>query len=113
MVSYSYYTTSYKGDSIPQAEWDSYEQRAEFRLARYKRIYHVTAPGEHSEDNAICAMADVMYFYDSAANGYTSRTIGSVSSSNNNVDLSEKAQNISVYRAALEHVDIYRGVSNG
>ena len=112
MVSYSYYTGTYKGDSIPETEWESYEQRAQYKLARYKRIYTVTAPDEHSEDNAVCAMADTMYFYDAAANGYTSRQIGSVSSSNNQIDLSERAQNISIYRAALEHVDIYRGASH-
>ena len=113
MVTFEYYTSTYKGDSIPQSEWAGYEQRAQSRLDRYKRVYTVTAPEDDSEDNAVCAMADTMYFFDMASNGgdYISSSIGSVSSSRsaNQVDLSEKAQNISIYRAAQEFLDIYRG----
>ena len=113
MVTFEYYTSTYKGDSIPESEWAGYEQRAQFKLDRYKRVYTVAAPKNNSEDNAVCAMADTIYFYDMASSGgdYISSSIGSVSSSRsaNQADLSERAQNISIYRAAQEFLDIYRG----
>lgn len=110
MTSYEFYTTSYHGDSIPAEHWDAYAERATAQLKRYKRIYTVTAPGADSEDKAICAMADALYFYDEVGSGYASSSIGSVSTSVGNVDLSPKAQSKEVYKSACLYLDIYRGV---
>ena len=62
---------------------------------------------------AVCAMADALYYFETAANGgaVTSSSIGSVSSSQQapEVDVSAKAQNRELYRCASLYLDIYRG----
>ena len=57
MVEYDFYKYIYKGVSIDSLEWPAYEARAAAQLARYNRIYTVTAPDENAEAMAICAMS--------------------------------------------------------
>lgn len=116
MVDYGFYMNSYRGSSIPAESWTEYEARAEAQISRYKRIYTVKAPEEHSEAFAVCAMADVLYGFDLIANGeggaVSSASIGSVSVSYGNgdsVDISPKAQARDLYRCACLYLDIYRG----
>ncbi|MEM5769158.1 MAG: hypothetical protein AAGU32_12835 [Bacillota bacterium] len=114
MADYAFYTGTYLGGSIPEADFPRLAQRAQEQLARYKRIYTVTSPGANSEDMAVCAMADALYYYEMAQNGglVTSSAIGSVSSSQKTegVDISPKAQSKELYRCACLYLDIYRGV---
>ena len=118
MVDYEFYTKTYKGTSIPLAEWPMFEARAQEQLAYYKRIYTVTAPEENSEKMAMCAMADALAYFTAAQNGtggaVTSVSIGSVSVSYGNVanavDLSAKGQARELMRCARIYLDIYRGV---
>ena len=117
MVQYDFYANTYKGVSIDQLEWPTYEARAAAQLAQYKRIYTVTAPDENAEAMAVCAMADALAFFTAAQNGtggtVTGASIGSVSVSYGNtgaVDLSPKAQARELYRCASQYLDIYRGV---
>ena len=56
MVDYDFYTGTYRGSSILEAEWPAYEARAADQLARYKRIYTVIAVDEDAEKKAICAI---------------------------------------------------------
>ena len=116
MPDYAFYTTQYFGDSIPGDEFYRLAKRAEEQLNIYKRIYTVTAPGVDAEAMAICAMADALYFYETAQNGaggaVSSATIGSVKVSYagvNTVDMSQGAQERGLYRAAKRYIDIYRG----
>ena len=118
MVDYEFYMTSYRGSSIPLEYWPEHEARAYAQLARYKRIYTVTAPDENAEAMAVCAMADALYSFDLIANGeggaVSSASIGSVSVSygsggGNSVDISPKAQARELYRCACLYLDIYRG----
>ena len=118
MVDYGFYMNSYRGSSIPAESWTEYEARAEAQLSRYKRIYAVKDPEEHSEAFAVCAMADALYSFDLIANGeggaVSSASIGSVSVSygsggRNSVDISPKAQAQELYRCACLYLDIYRG----
>lgn len=111
MADYAFYTTIYMGGSIPEADFPRLAQRAGEQLARYKRIYTVTAPETNSEDMAICAMADALYYFETAQNAPQSASIGSVSSSRGTaVDVSPKAQSKELYRCAVLYLDIYRGV---
>lgn len=117
MVDYGFYTDTYKGASIQPLDWDLFEKQAASQLEKYKRIYTVTAPEEHSEAMAVCAMADALAYFTAAQNGaagaVNSASIGSVSvsySSASGVDLSPKGQERELYRCACQHLDIYRGV---
>ena len=115
-TSYDFYTAVYFGGSIPFDEWASYAMRAEAQLARYKRVYKVTAPDEESEQKAVCAMAEALYSFDLIANGeggaVQSASVGSVSTSYGSqqaVDISPAAQSRELYRCACLYLDIYRG----
>lgn len=111
MADYAFYTSTYLGGSIPEADFHRLAMRAGEQLARYKRIYTVTAPEADSEDMAICAMADAMYYFETAQNAPQSASIGSVSSSRGStVDVSPRAQAAELYRCACLYMDIYRGV---
>ena len=113
MADYKFYASVYLGGSIPPGDFPRLAARAAEQLARYKRIYTVTAPEADSEDRAVCAMADALYYFETAQNGglVTSSSIGSVSSSVQSpaVDLSPKAQARELYRCARQYLDIYRG----
>ena len=116
-VSYLFYTGEYGGDGIPDEEtFDGLAKRAAAQLARYRRIYTVTAPEDDSERMALCAMADALYYFACAQNGtggpVSSASIGSVSVSygaSGSVDVSPAAQARELYRAASLYLDIYRG----
>ena len=119
MVSYELYKTTYLGGSIPEVEWPLYEGRAFGQLARYKRIYMVTAPDADAESKAVCAMAEALYGFGLIANGeggpVQSASIGSVSASYSNasgqaIDISPKGQAAELFRCACLYLDIYRGV---
>lgn len=121
-VDYTFYAGIYGGRTIDQNDWCGLERRAAAQLARYKRIYTVTAPDEDpdAESMAICAMADAMQSFDLLLNGECGPVsgvgIGSVSVSyaapgSNSLDVSAKGQARELYRCASLYLDIYRGVS--
>lgn len=109
MADYAFYTSVYLGASIPQAEFPRLAKRASDQLDRYKRSYTVTAPETDSEDNALCAMADALYYFETVQNTPQSASIGSVSSSRGATDVSPRAQAQELYRCAGLFLDIYRG----
>ena len=119
MADYTFYTDTYLGSSIPAEEFPRLVKRAWEQLARYKRIYTVTAPEENSEDMAICAMAEALYSFELIANGeggpVQSASIGSVSvgygsAESQVVDMTSRGQSRELYRCACLYLDIYRGV---
>lgn len=110
MADYAFYTDTYLGGSILEADFPRLTKRAGEQLARYKRLYTVTAPEVDSEDMAVCAMADALYYFETAQNAPQSASIGSVSSSRGStVDVSPRAQAAELYRCARLYLDIYRG----
>ena len=115
VTTYDFYNGVYQGDSIPGADFPRLAKRAGEQLARYKKIYQVRASNADSESMAVCAMADALYYFETAQNGgmITSSSIGSVSSSQKTdaVDVSPKAQAAELYRCAAMYLDIYRGCS--
>lgn len=117
MLNYEFYCTQYMGESISECDFSRLIRRAGETLARYKRIYSVTAPEENSEAMALCAMADSLAYYEAALNGaggaVSSASIGSVSVSYagaaSAADLSQSAQETELFRCACLYLDIYRG----
>lgn len=111
MADYTFYAGTYLGGSIPPEDFTRLAKRAQEQLERYKRIYSVTVHDANSEDMAVCAMADAMYYFETASNEPQSSSIGSVSSSmGTTVDISPKAQAKELYRCAGMYLDINRGV---
>lgn len=117
MVTYDFYTETYRGTSISEENWDALERDASAQLSQYKRKYTVTAPEKNSEDMAVCAMAEVLDYFEVVQNGagtVQSASIGSVSVSYGNtaagVDLSLKGREKELFRCACLYLDIYRGV---
>lgn len=113
-MSYEYYQSVYGGNSVPQEEFSALARDAQAQLDRYKRIYQVTAPQDDSEQMALCAMIDALYYFDLAQNGgfASSVSVGSVSSSraqSAQPDISPKAQSQELYRCAALYLEIYRG----
>ena len=118
MTDFDFYRDEYKGAAIPGEEWPAYGARAADQLARYQRIYTVTAPRLDSEAMAVCAMAEALYGFDLLAGGgggpVQSASIGSVSVSYGPamaqaVDLSPGGQARELYRCASLYLDIFRG----
>lgn len=110
MATYDFYRADYGGDSIPEADFPRLMLRAKAQLARYKRIYTVCGDAA-AESNAVCAMADALYYFETAASGAQSVSVGSVSCSRPAADLSEQAQARELYRCASLYLEIYRGCS--
>lgn len=108
MVDYAFYKGTYWGDGIPEQEFQRLAQRAAEQLARYERVYRVTGD-QMAHDQAVCAMADALYYFETVQNAPQSSSIGSVSSSQGTVDASPKAQSAELYRCACLYLDIYRG----
>lgn len=113
MADYDFYTDTYRGDSIPAEEFPRLALRASVKLEQYKRDFRVSAPAPDSEDLAICAMADALYYFETAQNGgaVAASTIGSVSSIFRDLgpDLSPRSQARELYRCARTYLEIYRG----
>lgn len=118
MADYAFYTGTYLGSSIAEADFPRMARRASEKLTKYKRNYTVTDIDANSEDMAICAMADALYYYEAVANGtggaVASSSVGSVSTSwqtgTNGIDTSAAGQEKELLRCAMLYLDIYRGV---
>ena len=89
--------------------------RAEDVLRGYARSYRVTG-SEAAKAKALCAMAEVISYFDAAQNGRGGlryAKVGSVSVSGkgiySQVDISAKAQEKELYRTACRYLTIYRG----
>ncbi|MEG1577641.1 MAG: hypothetical protein RR336_02630 [Oscillospiraceae bacterium] len=112
MLCYSVYMCEYFGNSIAEKDFPRLSTRAQEQLALYERCYTVEGTPQ-ARDKAVCAMADALYYFETAANGglTTSSSVGSVSSSTHMpaMDLSPKAQAAELYRCANLYLSIYRG----
>ena len=59
MPDYTFYTTDYLGEDIPEDQFPRYARRAGLKLERMRQLY-ATAPRPgvpDAEDNAVCAIA--------------------------------------------------------
>lgn len=114
MPCYEFYLTQFATGNIPPESFFAYASRAEHEINRLERIYTVT--GTDTQRNlAVCAVADLLYYFDTlSCNGATlkSVSVGSVSESYSDVDMSVKAQRKEIYKTVSLYLDIYRGVKN-
>lgn len=109
MPDYGFYIGTYMGESVTELDFPRLCKRAGEQLSRYKRQYTVTGDAT-AENMAVCAMADALYYFETAQNTPQSASIGSVSSSTGSrVDISPKAQAAELYRCATQYLDICRG----
>lgn len=115
MVDYAFYIEKYGGCDVPEREFHRFAREASAELARYSRIYTVTAPEgcPDAQGKAECAMIEVLFGMEQQmiAAQVQSVSIGSVSSSKAAsavLDFSPKAQAAQMYRAACRYLDISR-----
>lgn len=111
MPGYEFYCTEFHGCSIPDEDFGAYASRAQAEIKRLEKRYTVNGT-DVERQLAVCAVADVLYYFDNAMNGASvkSASIGSVSESGVDIDTSIKAQKKELYNAASLYLEIYRGV---
>jgi len=86
-VAYQYYTETYHGTAVEEADWAHVSRTASAHLARVKALARVTPYGDEDEceSMAICAMAEQVLAWEEASTteggGTRSESIGSVSAS--------------------------------
>ena len=113
---YDFYRNEYRGTAIEQGDVPELIRRAGDQLAMYRRFYRVE--GDETEAKmALCAMAEVIGYFDAAQNGEGGlryAKVGTVSVSGKGiysaVDISPQAQEKELYRTACRYLDIYRGI---
>lgn len=112
---YEFYRNVYRGTAIEEEEFPELLARARDQLAVYHRSYRIEAD-QQGENMALCAMAEVIGYFDAAQNGegglrYAS--VGTVSISGKGIysaiDINPEAQAKQIYRAAERYLKIYRG----
>ena len=113
---YDFYKNTYCGTAIEEGDFPELLSRAHDKLRCYERSYRVTGD-ENSRKMALCAMAEAIGYFDTAQNGQGGlryASVGTVSVSGkgiySQVDISPKAQEQELYRAASLYLTIYRGV---
>lgn len=112
---YEFYRNVYQGTAIEEEEFPELLARAKDQLALYRRSYRIEA--NHQEEMmALCAMAEVIGYFEAAQNGegglrYAS--VGTVSISGKGIysaiDINPTAQAKQIYKAAERYLRIYRG----
>ena len=113
---YEFYRDTYLGTGLGEEDFPEVLARAQEQLSYYDRCYRVTGD-ETARKMAVCAMADAIGYFQAAQNGEGGlryAKVGTVSVSGKGiysaVDISPKAQERELYRAACRYLDIYRGV---
>ena len=114
---YDFYLNTYCGTALEAEEFPYFLARAEDKLSCYERAYRVTGD-ENMRKMALCAMAEIIGYFDAAQNGQGGlryASVGTVSVSckgiYSQVDISPKAQEKELYRAACRYLSIYRGIA--
>lgn len=85
MPDYTFYTTDYLGEDIPEQEFKRFIQRAGAELDHMRAVYAVTPrqglDPETADKMALCAIADAMYEFarEDEARGLAKISVGSVS----------------------------------
>ncbi len=78
---YCFYRTEYKGNEIPESDFEPTMQKARYWLQKAKRFYHIQPCEEKQEQMALCAIAEGIYHIERIKQGDISQklSIGSVS----------------------------------
>lgn len=85
-VTYTYYTGTYGGTAIEEADWAHLSQLASGHIDRISMLAVVTPYGERDrcESNAVCSVAEALQLWEDATTnggGITSEHVGSVGES--------------------------------
>jgi len=117
MVTYAYYTETYKGGSIPETAFDRYARDAEqdVNLITFGRIHKRSLQPDTLElvKMAICAVADVRY-KDDTQREVSSETIGKMSRSYAKKSKTLDRQKLDAARMYLYDTGLlYRGLDDG
>ena len=112
---FRFYRQQFGGTALEEEAFLEAAARAEDVLRSYERSYRVTG-SEEARAKAICAMAEVIAYFDAAQNGEGGlryAKVGTMSVSGKGIysaiDISPKAQEQELYRTACPYLDIYRG----
>lgn len=107
---YLFYLEEYDGH-LTEEQFNRCIRKAVHRMEHYSRVYQVEGD-DTAVRLAVCAIADILAEYDEAEqNGNpSSMSVGSVSVSLQQKDLSETALNRDCLSAVRRYVDICRGV---
>lgn len=109
---YSFYRETYLGESIDELSWPFYVTRASEELGRLSGYLTLTPRTDNAEGMTLCAMADALYYFDTAVNQRkaTAVTIGAVSAQTSApaVDISPKAQQAELMRCLRRFYDVER-----
>ena len=113
---YRFYRERYHGTALSREEFQEAVARAADVLCEYERNFRV-AGCEESRAMALCAMAEVIAYFDAAQNGQGGlryAKVGSVSVSGkgiySQVDISPRSQERELYRTAGRYLTICRAV---
>lgn len=117
MVTYDYYTDTYKGGAIPESAFDRYSRDAEYtvNIITFGRIHKCDLKAETLElvKMAICAVADVAY-KDATDREVSSETIGKMSRSYAKKSKTLDRQKLDAARMYLYDTGLlYRGLDDG
>lgn len=114
---FGFYRDRYRGTALSREEFRECAARAADVMAQFQRSYRVTG-SEEDRAMAVCAMAEVISYFDAAQNGQGGlryAKVGSVSVSGkgiySQVDISPKAQERELYRAAGRYLTICRALT--
>ena len=61
IATYEYYTTTFYGTTIPQAEYNYFAERASDRIARYQPILPSSDGAQEALKKCACAISEVLY----------------------------------------------------
>ena len=113
---YDFYRNEYRGSAIDQEDFLELIARAKDQLSMYRRSYRVRGD-EYAEKMALCALAEVIGYYDAAQNGQGGlryASVGTVSISGkgiySQVDITPAAQEKELFRTAARYLEICRGI---
>ena len=114
---YGFYQDTYGGTALEAGEFPAFLARAQDQLDLYERCYRVSGD-EKARKMALCAMAELIGYYDAAQNGQGAlryASVGTVSASGKGIysqlDISPKARDAELYRTACRYLTIYRGTA--
>lgn len=113
---YDFYRNEYRGSAIDQEDFPELVARARDQLEMYRRSYRVRGDGQ-AEKMALCALAEVIGYFDAAQNGQGGlryASVGTVSISGkgiySQVDITPAAQEKELFRTAARYLEICRGI---
>lgn len=120
MTQYKYYET-HGGSMIPQSEWNHYYKEAKTYLNYFQRIYQFSVPEgqdpEDTEDQCICAVADLLKTQDimigqelQPVKGVKIGTVSVDYGETSALDLTEAGRVSSIYKTIKRYYPIYRGM---